>query len=146
MGNNCCSTESQTTVEMPDTEQMSPSRRFNMLVGLRDDSEYEPPQEPLAEETRDILPDEINKIHLANTLKISKHEHELTKREGTELTGWACDGKTVFKSCFGGITDFYQTAGVECWQCVQCNFDFCRDCIVGDHLLEKRKAMDMFYT
>lgn len=44
--------------------------------------------------------------------------------------GWACDGRTAFgMKCFGGITGFHQTNGIECYSCRACDFDLCRSCV-----------------
>jgi hypothetical protein len=121
MGNNFCNTQTSTStvLETPTGPAAgSPSKKLGMLSMLDEDKmNYEERTEPTREETRDILPDEIRNIHLADRLKVSKHEHELVKREQTGMSGWACDGRKIFKMCQGGITDFYQTAGVECWNC-----------------------------
>jgi len=65
-------------------------------------------------------------------------------KESNQLENWMCDGKVILKGgCKSKITDFFQTKGIQGWQCMkfidkkgggtedddECNFDICKKCL-----------------
>jgi hypothetical protein len=63
---------------------------------------------------------------------IKLHNHTLHKMEDINDDTWACNGIELFTTgCYGNITDFHQTAGVEGWRCPieECDFDICKKCV-----------------
>ena len=71
-------------------------------------------------------------LSISDKIKISVHDHQLQKMKDINDNTWKCDGSVVFKQgCYGGITDFYQTAGVQGWSCPkeECDFDICLSCV-----------------
>ena len=72
-------------------------------------------------------------------MKIDIHEHELYQHPLEEINNdnWACNGMELFENgCYGGITAYGQTSGVEGWICplgdprgAECDFDLCKSCV-----------------
>ncbi|CDW81565.1 soss complex subunit b1 [Stylonychia lemnae] len=72
------------------------------------------------------------KIEVMQRAIIKLHDHTLHKMEDLNDDEWACNGIELFeKGCYGGITDFHQTQGVEGWKCPieECDFDICKTCV-----------------
>ena len=67
---------------------------------------------------------EINKIY-----KVNAHKHYLVYLGVSDNDNWLCDGKDLKEKCLSGITDFYQTKGVERFRCDFCNYDLCKNCM-----------------
>ena len=67
---------------------------------------------------------EINKSY-----SVSIHSHPLVFLGVSDIDNWLCDGKDLKEKCLGGITDFYQTKGVERFRCDYCNYDLCKYCM-----------------
>ena len=65
---------------------------------------------------------------------VRSHKCSLKKRAHLS-SGWRCDTLKGAKKCFSGITDFYQTANIEGWQCGPCDFDLCVKCMKVDILV-----------
>eukprot|EP00929_Paragymnodinium_shiwhaense_P021717 TRINITY_DN14093_c0_g1_i2.p1 TRINITY_DN14093_c0_g1~~TRINITY_DN14093_c0_g1_i2.p1 ORF type:complete len:1167 (-),score=203.12 TRINITY_DN14093_c0_g1_i2:577-4077(-) len=42
--------------------------------------------------------------------------------------GWGCDGRFERDGCESGITDYYQTEGLDRWECRRCDYDLCTKC------------------
>lgn len=64
----------------------------------------------------------------AAVVAVSTHEHTLTKI-GPVNSGWACNGIYENGGCRSGITSFHQTAGVDCFRCISCDYDLCPQCV-----------------
>jgi hypothetical protein len=84
------------------------------------------------------------KIKVPTKVKVALHEHELHAMPNIDDDEWACNGINMFtKGCYGGITDFYQTKGIQGWRCPidECDFDICVTCIQHS-LYEERKMLE----
>jgi len=58
---------------------------------------------------------------------VCKLGHELEKMPPIS-NGWACDGRDEAWGCKSGITNYFQTTGLERYECRICNFDLCTKC------------------
>ncbi|CDW75855.1 UNKNOWN [Stylonychia lemnae] len=63
----------------------------------------------------------------SGSLQLSVHNCELVGPQ-VRNTGWGCDGRNIFKKCFGGITGFDQTEGKSEYRCETHQFDLCLEC------------------
>ena len=61
--------------------------------------------------------------------KVSVHPCSLIFLGVSEDDNWLCDGKDLKEKCLSGITDFYQTKGIERFRCDYCNYDLCKNCM-----------------
>eukprot|EP00347_Sterkiella_histriomuscorum_P016568 403352697 len=76
--------------------------------------------------------EEWKNVEVPSEIKIKLHHHELIKMSDINDDTWQCNGTQLFeRGCHGGITDYYQTKGVEGWRCPDeiCDFDICKTCI-----------------
>ena len=95
---------------------------------MQDDFDVEAPLKYLNEKDED----EWKQIEVPPEVTIKHHPHELHKMLDINDNTWACNGIELFdKGCYGGITDFYQVAGVQGWRCPDeaCDFDICKACV-----------------
>eukprot|EP00347_Sterkiella_histriomuscorum_P023409 403334748 len=71
----------------------------------------------------------FDKINLnEHDIKVTNHKCNLSGPIARD-SGWACDSMSNFATkCLGGITEFYQTTGVQEYRCEVCGFDSCLDC------------------
>jgi len=58
-----------------------------------------------------------------------KNGHKMQALGTTADDGWACDGAQEPGGCLGGLTGFYQSSGVQRYQCAGCNYDLCQKCV-----------------
>eukprot|EP00929_Paragymnodinium_shiwhaense_P030417 TRINITY_DN17245_c0_g1_i2.p1 TRINITY_DN17245_c0_g1~~TRINITY_DN17245_c0_g1_i2.p1 ORF type:complete len:1286 (+),score=304.56 TRINITY_DN17245_c0_g1_i2:123-3980(+) len=42
--------------------------------------------------------------------------------------GWACDGRFEWDGCKSGITNYFQTDGLDRFECRRCDYDLCTKC------------------
>ena len=64
-----------------------------------------------------------------SSVVVSCHPHPLVR--GVRTDGrWACDGRSARGGCKKGITDFNQTAGLENYCCIACDYDLCLGCVL----------------
>ena len=72
------------------------------------------------------------KVTVGPRVKMGLHEHEIFAMPDLDDDEWACNGIEIFKTgCYGGITDFHQTRGIQGWRCPieDCDFDICKTCV-----------------
>eukprot|EP00927_Polykrikos_kofoidii_P067368 TRINITY_DN62863_c0_g1_i1.p1 TRINITY_DN62863_c0_g1~~TRINITY_DN62863_c0_g1_i1.p1 ORF type:complete len:1733 (-),score=224.79 TRINITY_DN62863_c0_g1_i1:96-5084(-) len=55
---------------------------------------------------------------------------------GPSESGWICDGGVDLGSCLSGIKDFFQSEGMNRFECRACNYDTCERC--HGELLKKK--------
>jgi len=67
---------------------------------------------------------ELNKSY-----KVSAHKHPLVFLGISKEGNWICDGRKLKDKCLSGITGSKQTKGFERFNCEECNFDLCRNCM-----------------
>merc|ERR1711972_1115644 len=53
--------------------------------------------------------------------------HLLVRREPTD-DGWACDGRSDPRGCVSGIEGYFQTFGMQRFECRICDYDLCEGC------------------
>ena len=80
-------------------------------------------------------------IVVAKEQKIRDHKCPV-KNMGVSNTGWDCNKLTGAAKCFSGLTGFYQSNGMQCWQCRKCNYDLCEKCMKVDMLMGVLSARD----
>lgn len=66
-----------------------------------------------------------------------KNGHDLLYM-GPVDDGWACDGRHEERGCASGITDYFQTDGMERFECRICDYDLCQKCAL-------RRTLDRMY-
>jgi len=59
---------------------------------------------------------------------------------GPSESGWVCDAGESLGACRSGIVDFYQSAGLNRFECRICNYDVCEQChafLLGQQAVEE---------
>lgn len=85
-----------------------------------------PVQAPLSPPSRMVS----GSVKLGNVLYAYCPNFHALEPLGTSLDdGWLCDGAKKPSGCKSGISQFYQSAGLNRYRCNICNHDLCQKCV-----------------